>query len=222
MRILVIEDNLRMGELIAQGLHDRGFTCDVAASLAAAEDALASAQFDVMLLDAGLPDGDGVAWLRSRKSANKPPTIVLTARDGVEDRIRGLDAGADDYLPKPFAMDELAARVRAVLRRPGARQQSIIEVGDLVFDPAALTASVQDRRIDLTRRELGLLELLMRKAGQVVRRQQIEEALYAFDDAVTPNAIEAVVSRLRRKLEEAGAGNALHTVRGVGYLLSED
>jgi len=221
MRILVIEDNVRIGELIAQGLHERGFACDVATNLAAAEDALLAAQFDVVVLDLGLPDGDGVSWLRARNPGTQPPTIILTARDSLEDRIGGLDAGADDYLPKPFAMDELAARIRAVLRRPGARQQRIIEVGDIAFDPAALTLSVKGHRIETTRRELSLAELLMRKAGQVVRRQLIEEALYAFDEPVTPNAIEAVVSRLRRKLEENGAGNALHTVRGVGYLLSE-
>ena len=221
MRILVIEDNLRLGELIAQGLYERGFTCDVANSLGAAEGALAVAQFDVMLLDVGLPDGDGVEWLATRATRPLPPTIILTARDGIDDRIKGLDAGADDYLPKPFAIDELAARIRAVLRRPGVRQQSVIEVGDLTFDPAAMVASVMQGRIDVSRRELGLLELLMRRAGQVVRRDQIEVALYGFDEPVTPNAIEAAVSRLRRKLEEAGAGNVLHTVRGVGYLLSE-
>ncbi len=221
MRILVIEDNLRMGELIAHGLRARGYACDVAPTLAAADDALACAQFDLMLLDAGLPDGDGFDWLGKRSGSAPPPTIMLTARDGLQDRIKGLDSGADDYLPKPFAMDELAARVRAILRRPGNRQHRIIELGDLVFDPATQSATAQGKRIDLTRRELSLLELIMRRGGQVVRRMQIEEALYDFDEPVTPNAIEAVVSRLRRKLEEAGATNRLHTVRGVGYLLSE-
>lgn len=221
MRILVIEDNQRMGELIAQGLRERGYACDIAPSLAAAEDALAAAQFDVALLDAGLPDGDGFDWLRARSGQNQPPTIMLTARVGLEDRVRGLDAGADDYLPKPFAMEELAARVRAILRRPGARQQRVIEAGDLAFDPAEQSALCHGERIDLTRREGNLFELLIRRAGHVVPRQAIEEALYAFDEAVTPNAIEAVVSRLRRKLEEASAANVLHTIRGIGYLLSE-
>lgn len=210
-----------MGELIAQGLRERGYACDIAPTLAAAEDALACGLFDVTLLGAGLPDGDGFEWLKTRSGTNHPPTIMLTARDGLEDRVRGLDAGADDYLPKPFAMDELAARVRAILRRPGTRQQRVIEAGDLAFDPAAQTALAKGARIDLTRRETNLFELLIRRAGHVVPRHAIEEALYEFDEPVTPNAIEAVVSRLRRKLEEAEAANALHTIRGVGYLLSE-
>lgn len=222
MRILVVEDNPRMGELIAQGLRERGFACDIARRLEQADDALASATFDLILLDIGLPDGDGLEWLRAHPQRGLPPVIVLTARDGLADRITGLDAGADDYLPKPFAMDELAARVRAILRRPGNRTEAVIELGGLTFDPAAQAAGALGQRLDLARRELGLFELLMRRAGEVVRRGQIEEALYAFDEPVTPNAIEAIVSRLRRKLEEAGAGERLHTIRGVGYLLREN
>lgn len=210
-----------MGELIAQGLRENGFACDIATTLSAAEDALASAQFDVVVLDAGLPDGDGIDWLRTRGRSTQPPTILLTARDGLEDRVAGLDAGADDYLPKPFAMDELSARLRAILRRPGARQMRVIDAGDLTFDPASLAVHAKGIRLDLTRRETSMLELLMRKAGQVVRRQQIEEALYEFDEPVSPNAIEAIVSRLRRKLDDADAAGRLQTVRGVGYFLSE-
>lgn len=221
MRILIIEDNQRMGELIAQGLKERGYACDIAIDLASADDALAVGRFDVVLLDAGLPDGDGLDWLRQRPRSGQPPTIVLTARDSLEDRVLGLDAGADDYLPKPFAMDELAARVRAILRRPGSRAEAILEVGAIEFDPMSQMATFHGTRIDLARRELGMLELLMRRAGQVVRREQIEESLYGFDEPVTPNAIEAIVSRMRRKLEEAGATQRLHTVRGVGYFLSE-
>ena len=221
MRILVVEDNSRMGDLIAQGLRARGFACDLASDLARAEDALAAATFDVMLLDAGLPDGDGLTWLRDRPRQGQPPTIVITARGGLEDRVIGLDAGADDYLAKPFAMDELAARVRAILRRPGHRAERVIEAGGLSFDPAGQIARVGEQRLDLTRRELHLFELLLRRAGQVVRRSQIEDSLYSFDESVSPNAIDAVVSRLRRRLEEAGQADRLHTIRGVGYLLSE-
>ncbi len=221
MRILVVEDNVRMGDLIAQGLRERGYACDLARDLGGAEDALAVGQFDLLVLDLGLPDGDGLQWLRTRSRSSDPPTLILTARDGLQDRVLGLDAGADDYLAKPFAMDELAARVRAILRRPGARQNSVIEAGGLSFDPVSQTARLEDAVIELTRRELLLFELLLRRAGQVVPRGQIEDALYAFDEPVTPNAIEAVVSRLRRKLEDAGCAGRLHTIRGVGYHLSE-
>lgn len=221
MRILIVEDNERLGELIAQGLRERGYACDLVLDLANAEAALAAAQFDLVLLDVGLPDGDGMEWLRARPRATHPPTIVLTARGSLEDRVSGLDAGADDYMPKTFAMDELAARVRAILRRPGNRAGQIIEVGELAFDPVTQTATIRGQRVDLTRRELGLFELLLRRAGGVVQRSQIEDALYSFDDEVSPNAIEAVISRLRRKLEEAGCANRLHTIRGIGYLLSE-
>ena len=221
MRILVVEDNVRMGDLIAQGLRERGYACDLARDLGGAEDALAVGRFDLLVLDLGLPDGDGLEWLRTRSRSSDPPTLILTARDGLQDRVLGLDAGADDYLAKPFAMDELAARVRAILRRPGARQNSVIEAGGLGFDPVSQTARLGDTVIELTRRELLLFELLLRRAGQVVPRGQIEDALYAFDEPVTPNAIEAVVSRLRRKLEDASCAGRLHTIRGVGYHLSE-
>lgn len=221
MRLLIVEDNVRLGELIALGLRERGYACDLAVNLAGAEDALAVGMFDLLLLDLGLPDGDGLEWLAARPRGSVPPTLILTARDALPDRISGLDAGADDYLAKPFALDELAARVRAILRRPGARQQNVIEAGGLSFDPASQTSRYNGVVIDLTRRELLLFELLLRRAGQVVPRRSIEDSLYTFDEPVSPNAIEAAVSRLRRKLEEMGCGERLHTIRGVGYMLSE-
>ncbi|WEK44639.1 MAG: response regulator transcription factor [Candidatus Sphingomonas colombiensis] len=220
-RILIVEDNQRLATLVATGLGERGHVCDVAQSLLAADDALGLSAFDGLVLDLGLPDGDGIEWLKRRRSAGAPPALILTARDALEDRVKGLDAGADDYLPKPFAMDELAARLRAMLRRPGARQEIALTLGAIRFDAAAHVVTASDVTLDLTRRETALLELLMRRAGQVVRRRAIEDALYTFDEAVTPNAIEATVSRLRRKLEEAGASGYLHTIRGVGYLLRE-
>lgn len=220
-RLLIIEDNDRLARLIAEGLGPRGYRCDVAASLADGNAALAAGRFDAIVLDLGLPDGDGLDWLRARHPAGEPPALILTARGGLEDRINGLDAGADDYLVKPFALDELAARLRAMLRRPGRRTETVLRVGDIAYDTANRVASVAGRTLDLARREADLLELMIRKAGQVVRRPAIEDALYRFDEAVTPNAIEAIVSRLRRKLDEAGATGQLHTVRGVGYLLRE-
>lgn len=220
-RLLVIEDNERLAALIAEGLAGRGYRSDVAHSLADADAALAVATFDVLVLDLGLPDGDGLDWLRARQPAGEPPALILTARGGLEDRVNGLDAGADDYLVKPFSVEELAARLRALLRRPGRRAEPVLKVGAIRYDTASRSASVGDRTLDLARREADLLELLLRRAGQVVRRGSIEDALYRFDEAVTPNALEAIVSRLRRKLDDAGAIGQLHTVRGVGYLLRE-
>lgn len=147
------------------------------------------------------------------------PALILTARDALADRVSGLDAGADDYVVKPVEVDELAARIRALLRRPGPRAETPLFCGGLTFDAAAQTARHDGDMIDLSRRECDLLELLMHKSGTVVRRQEIESALYSFSEPVTPNAVEANVSCLRRKLEEAGAVSLLHTIRGIGYML---
>lgn len=223
MRLLVIEDNERMAALVADGLKRRGFVCDLAYDLAQADDAIGSACYDAIILDLGLPDGDGIDWLANRRKYQQmPPAIIQTARGALEDRITGLDAGADDYVVKPVEIDELAARIRALLRRPGVRMQPVIEVGALRFDTASRAASVGERAIDLSRREADLLELLMRHAGTVVHREVIENALYSFNEPVTPNAVEAAVSRLRRKLEEASVASTLHTVRGVGYMLKDN
>ncbi len=222
MRVLIVEDNDRLAELTASGLERRGFSCDIAADLASAETALGEVVYDAVILDLGLPDGDGVDWLaRQRRLQRYAPTLILTARNALEDRVTGLDAGADDFVIKPVEIEELAARVRALLRRPGPRAQTMLELGQLRFDTAARQARYGDNSMDLSRREADLLELLMRRAGTVVRRGVIEDSLYSFNEPVTPNAVEAIVSRLRRKLDEAGATDSLHTVRGVGYMLQE-
>lgn len=222
MRILVIEDNERLARLIVDGLQRRGFSCDIALNLSDADDAMASATYDAIVLDLGLPDGDGIDWLRAgRRYRDIPPAIVQTARGALEDRVLGLDAGADDYVVKPVDVEELAARLRALLRRPGTRAQTIVEVGSLRFDAARRVAHVGDHEMELSRREADLLELLMRRAGTVVRREVIENALYNFNEQVTPNAVEAAISRLRRKLEDAQVRGALQTIRGVGYILKE-
>ncbi|MAC37990.1 MAG: DNA-binding response regulator [Maricaulis sp.] len=220
MRVLIIEDNERLSLLLAEGLARRGFSCDAAGSLAEADDFLAVTGYDALVLDLGLPDGDGVDWLRAL-TADHAPVLVLTARASIGERVTGLDAGADDYMVKPADPDEIAARLRALLRRPGTRDPARIEVGALHFDPAGREARFRDTPLRLGRREAALLETLMRRPDAVVPRETIENAIYSWDETVSANALEAVASRLRRRLAEAGAGGLVHVVRGVGYYLGE-
>jgi two-component system response regulator QseB len=222
MRILIVEDTARLSALLAEALTKHGFACDCAPTLAAADEALAAASYDAIVLDLGLPDGDGLHWLgRRRRGAELPPVLALTARGTLAERVAGLDAGVDDYLTKPFAADEVAARLRALLRRPGPRAAPILSAGPISLDVAARRATVDGAALELSRRELDLLEVLLRRAGSVVSKEAIETALYSFDAEVTPNAVEAIVSRLRKHLDEAGITGALHTIRGVGYLLED-
>lgn len=213
MRILLVEDHRQLGALTAGQLISRGFVVDVARSVAEARAALDVTRYGALVLDLGLPDGEGLSLISvrgrpaERSGAGPPPVLILTARDGVEDRIAGLNAGADDYLVKPFRVEELEARLRAILRRPGARAPRTLGVGDLVFDTVAREARVGLTAITLRRRE-GLLEILLGAHGRLVVRDLIEEQLYGADEAVTPNALEAVVSRLRRTLAEVGAACA--------------
>ena len=222
MRILIIEDSTRLASMVADALKRDSYACDTAATLADADNAMRVAEYDAILLDLGLPDGDGVAWLKLRRRAGfDSPVLMLTARGALDDRIIGLDAGADDYLVKPAAMDEISARLRALLRRPGRRMNPVLEVNELQFDPASRRATFRGQALELTRLEANFLELLMRGAGSVVSRQKIETALYDFDDEISPNAIDAIASRLRRRLKAYGAGNCIHTLRGLGYLLED-
>jgi DNA-binding response OmpR family regulator len=223
MRLLLIEDNDRLAEFVVKGLTAAGFTTDRVARLEDATAAVAAARFDAAVLDLGLPDGDGGDWLKRRRAAGDSlPVLVLTARGATADKVRGLDAGADDYLAKPFEMVELVARVKALLRRPGAALAMTLEVANLAFDTTHREVTVEGRPLPLSRGELTLLELLLRRAGRVVPRRVLEEGLYGFDDDVGPNSLEAHVSRLRKKLEAAGAGLRIHTLRGIGYLASEE
>ncbi|WP_158043531.1 response regulator [Skermanella pratensis] len=220
MRLLLVEDNERLAGLMAGGLGRAGFAVDAFGSLEEADAAAAAADYDLIVLDLGLPDGDGLAWLKGFRARRRgTPVLVATARGGLGDRVSGLDTGADDYLVKPFEMDELLARCRALLRRPGSCLATVLTAGNVAFDTVSRRISVGGQVIDAPRRELDLIEILLRRAGQVVTRPVLEESLYGFNDEVTPNALEAHVSRLRRRLAEAGADAAIHTVRGVGYLL---
>jgi two-component system, OmpR family, response regulator QseB len=222
VRVLIVDDNRRLAELVEQGIATRGFRCDTAGDLADADLALGSLHYDAVILDLALPDGDGLAWLRSRRARpDFPPVLILTARLSLEDRVAGLDAGADDYLVKPVDSAEIAARLRALLRRPGRRSQPVLVVGGLVYDVAARSLHHDSTQVPLTHKEAELLELLMRRAGTVVRKSVITDALYRLDEEVTPNAIEALVSRLRHKIGTPGGLSPLNTVRGMGYILRD-
>jgi len=222
MRLLLIEDNERLAAAVAQHLKAAGFAVDRVGLAAEASAALATARYDAIVLDLGLPDGDGMRILEaSRGRGDGTPILILTARDGLEDRIKGLNSGADDYLLKPFAMGELVARLKALLRRPGAALGGTLEAGNLSLDTVNRAVEVAGQPLLLGRREVALLELLLRRAGRVVGKGALEEGLYGFDEPATANSVETQISRLRKKLEAAGAAVAVHTVRGVGYLLAE-
>ena len=223
MRLLIVEDNIRISGLTARGLQPFGFSCDCAETLADADHAIKLSSYDALVLDLGMPDGDGAAWLVDRRRTRlHTPVIMLTARSALGDRVTGLDAGADDYLVKPFAIEELAARLRALLRRPGSRTDPVMALGPLCFDTATRSATCETVPLNVTQREAALLELMMTRAGSVVTRAQIESSIYTFNEPVTSNALEALVSRLRRKLAVNGVGDMLITLRGVGYLMMED
>ena len=220
MRILLVEDEPEMARLIARSVGATGFVVDHVASIAEAEAALAVGRYVLVLLDRRLPGGDGLTLLRSVRTAQPGvPVIVLTALDDVRDKVQGLDAGADDYLAKPFDTEELLARVRAALRRPGGKPPPAIRCGDLRFDPASREVAVAGRLLVLGRRELALLDALIRRAGRVVQRSTLLEEVYGFEDDIQSNALDAHVSRLRARL--AAARVAIHPVRGVGYMLDE-
>jgi len=221
MRILVIEDEARITEILLEALTRAGFTVDSAIRCAEARDAISVTAYDAAVLDLGLPDGDGRTLLAElQSSGNKVPVLVLTARDAVEDRVSGLDAGADDYLVKPFATAEVIARVRALLRRPGGALGVTLQAGNVSFDTIGRDVRVGTTVVALPRREGAILEHLMRRLGRVIPKTVLEERLY-IDDELESNAIPVHVHHLRRKLEAAGATTEIHTVRGVGYLLTE-
>lgn len=221
MRVLLVEDNRAMRETIAEHLRVCGFAVDPVGRADEALAAAAVAAYDAVILDLGLPDMDGVDVLRELRNSRGThmPALILTARDGIADRVGGLDAGADDYILKPFDLTELEARLRAVLRRPGTRRDVIYHYGDLSFDPASRSAAVVGTALELTRREASVLEELIRAGGRIVVKDALEERVYGFDDDVGSNALEASVSRLRRKLLSARSDVRIEAARGIGYRL---
>jgi DNA-binding response OmpR family regulator len=222
MRVLLVEDNERLRELTRKQLQGAGFAVDAVGDLDSAGAAIDTTRFDAIVLDLGLPDGDGGMLLRQlRARSDATPVLVLTARDGLDDRVNHLDAGADDYLVKPFAAAELAARLRALLRRPGHTLGDTLTLGDIRFDVTARTAHVGKLALSLARREAALLELFLRRPARVVTKAEIERAIYGFDDEVTGNTIEVLIHRLRKRLTDAGSRAGLETLRGIGYLLRD-
>lgn len=220
MRLLLIEDSARLGALIVEGLAKDGFVIDWRETLEDGLEARGLAAYDLVLLDLGLPDGDGLDLVKQlRRNRDSVPILILTARSGLGERIAGLDVGADDYLVKPFDIAELAARCRALLRRPGSCLGVILQAGNVALDTANRSVEVAGVPVAMSPREVALLEHLLRRAGQVVAKSILEDQLYAMDAEVTPNALEVAVSRLRKRLAGARADLTLRTAHGVGYAL---
>jgi two-component system, OmpR family, response regulator MprA len=218
-RVLVVEDDEEIAQVLQRSLRLEGYEVRVAADGESALDQSAAFNPDLVILDLGLPKLDGMEVARRLRSADDVPILMLTARDALEARVEGLDAGADDYLVKPFERQELLARLRALLRRRPPRGSASVVVADLALNPDTHEVSRGGREIDLTQREFELLEYLMRNERIVVPRQRLLEEVWGYDPFATTNTIEVFVSNLRRKLESGGEARLLHTIRGAGYVL---
>jgi len=217
----LVEDNERLAEHLSRALRTTGFVVDMVGSAGDADAATRTTQYDLVLLDLGLPDEDGISLLgRLRQRDRSTPVLVLTARDSTKSLVEGLNKGADDYLRKPFENEELVARVRALLRRPGSALGHELREGNLMLDTGTRQTVVAGVALELGRREVDCLELLMRRAGRVVPKSAIEEAIYGNDDEIASNAIEVLIHRVRKRLLDGGASVTIHTVRGIGYVLT--
>jgi two-component system OmpR family response regulator/two-component system response regulator QseB len=224
MRVLVVEDDALLGDAIQAGLKQSGYAVDWMKDGVSAEQALATELYAAVVLDLGLPRLSGLEVLRRLRSRNdqinskRVPVLILTAMDTVDDRIKGLDAGADDYLVKPFDMGELAARLRALIRRASGKTEPLLQVAGVMLDPAAHRVLYQGKPVELSAREFALLHALLLNAGKVLSRAQLEEQLYAWGDEIESNAVEVYIHHLRRKLFP----ELIETIRGVGYLMPRD
>ncbi|RJT41445.1 DNA-binding response regulator [Mesorhizobium waimense] len=223
MRILLIEDEKEMAEALSAALSKQGIVIDHIMFLDDALELVRQHTYDAILLDRRLPDGEGLKFIpRLRRAGVDTPIIVLTARNEPMERIEGLDIGADDYLGKPFLVEELMARVRAVLRRPANLAEPQITVGQMIIDPLHLSVNIASNPIDVPRRELSILVALAKRQGKTVLRSILEAAVYNYEEEIQSNAIDAHISRLRKRLQDASAGVLIHNIRGVGYLLREE
>jgi DNA-binding response OmpR family regulator len=223
MRILVVEDERRITAFIKQGLEEENYAVDVACDGIEAMDWASAVSYDLILLDVLLPHKDGIQVCRElRAQGSGVPILMLTARDAVEDRVRGLDSGADDYLVKPFAFQELLARIRALLRRGGETRTMRLQVGDLVLDTLTRKASRSGRAIELSTREYALLEFLMCHPSQVLGRTQIADHVWGYDFVAVSNVVDVYIGYLRRKIDDGFESKLIHTVRGAGYRIEAE
>jgi DNA-binding response OmpR family regulator len=222
LRLLMVEDEDRLAGIVKARMGAAGFVVDVAGSADDAVAVLELTNYDAAVLDLGLPDRDGVTVLTAARGMGKTlPILILTARDAIEDRVAGLNAGADDYLTKPFAMAELIARIQALLRRPGGVLGVTLEAGNLRLDTIGRELTIGGVPVRLSRQELAVLEQMMRRLGRIVPKAVLEEKLYGHDEEPESNTIPVHVHHLRRQMQGARASLAIHTVRGVGYILAE-
>jgi DNA-binding response OmpR family regulator len=220
MKLLLVEDEPELCSALCSALEREHYVVDCVGDIATADEAVRGALYDVVLLDRTLPDGDGLSFIPEIRARNPGvPIIVLTARGQLSERVQGLDVGADDYLTKPFALEELLARIRAIRRRPNELAAETIQLGRLAFDLALEEASVATLPLELSRRERSVLSALLRRSGRTVLREALEQAVFGFDDEVQSNTLDSHISRLRRRLAEADAGVEIHAIRGVGYLM---
>ncbi|HRF07036.1 MAG TPA: response regulator transcription factor [Xanthobacteraceae bacterium] len=222
MRLLIVEDNAELSTLLSDRLASAGYEADTAASLEEARGSLTAARYAAVILDLSLPDGDGSSIIRELRLRKDPvPVLVLTARGGVSDRVSGLRAGADDYLVKPFAFDELVARIEALLRRPGNLLGRSLQVANVVYDTEAGQVFIDQQPHILSARENAVLELLLRRKGSVVSKKLVEDQIFGLSAQVASNAVEVYVHRLRKSLADHGAKVTISTMRGIGYILNE-
>ncbi|HEX7759145.1 MAG TPA: response regulator transcription factor [Caulobacteraceae bacterium] len=220
MKVLIVEDEIRLGQFLKQGLSEHAYTTEWVKTCAAASDALSEGHYDVIVLDLNLPDGDGLNLVQEwRASGFTEPVLILSARDSLEDRIKGLDYGADDYLPKPFSLEELLAHLRALLRRQSVTKQTVLERAGIRLDLLGHTVHVNGQAVDLTGREYALLEIFMQNGGRVLTRTLISEKIWSSHYDVDTNLLDVYMSRLRSKLEGYAGRPVFKTVRGIGYQL---